>query len=304
MSKNKFSVVFGSANILIYSNILLLKEPSCLIIRSASQKASAVGEAARLRRHLLADGEQFITPIKEGAALHFNGAAAMLKEYLKAAGVPASAEITVYFSCAVSVRQRQTIERVFCAAGFRNTVLKESLLAAQQRLTADKSAVAVDIGACGTDAGIVSKDGIVAAYSLDIGGDTATERIIRTVEKLYNLNISFSAAEKLKLAIGSLYECDASSAPVSGRDIVSGAPKSAEVYAADIFDDLAHCYKRITKLIEGVIAAAPPDCAADAARRGIFVMGGAAEIRGLDDFVYKHLALPVHKVRHFCHSFL
>lgn len=294
MLRNKYFVDIGSVNTAVYSNILLLKEPTCLILRSGlTPKAVATGKLADLKKHLLTEDEQFICPIKEGAVMHFGGAVLMLKDFLRRAGVTRSSQITVYFPCSLSVQQRQDLERVFIVAGYRNIMLNESLLALKPYIAAYRNIAVVDIGGSRTDTGIINEDGIVTAYSIDIGGATATERIINTVERLYNLNISFAAAEKLKLGVGSLYECDTSSMTVSGRDIITGAAKSVEVYAGDIFEDISHCYKRIIKTIEGMLVVAPLECIEGLGSKGIFAIGGGSRIRGLDDFLFKQLALPL-----------
>lgn len=295
MLKNKFFVDIGSVYTKVYSNIVLLKEPTCIILRSGglTPKTVACGRLAELRKHLIAEDEQFINPVKEGAIMHFGGAVAMLKEYLKRAGVKKNSEITAYFPCSLSVQQRQDIEKVFIAAGYKNVALNESLLSLKPYIATYRNMAVVDIGGSRSDVGIINEDGIVAAYSINIGGATVTERIINTVERLYNLNISFAAAEKLKLGIGSLYDFDTSSMTVSGRDIITGAAKSVEVYASDIYEDIAHCYKRIIKIIEGLLVVAPLECIEGLNSRGIFALGGGSKMRGFDDFLYKQLALPL-----------
>ncbi len=298
MLKNKYYVDIGSVYTKVYSNILLLKEPTCIILRAGgiSPKAVACGRLAELKKHILAEDEQFINPIKEGAVMHFGAAVLMLKEYLKRAGVGKNSEITAFFPCSLSVQQRQDIEKVFIAAGYRNIALSEILLSLKPHIATYRNMAVVDIGGNRSDVGIINEDGIVAAYSVNIGGVTVTERIINSVERLYNLNISFAAAEKLKLGIGSLYECDTSSMTVSGRDIITGAAKSVEVYSSDIYEDIAHCYKRIIKIVEGLLVVAPLECIEGLNSRGIFALGGGSRMRGLDDFLYKHLALPLNLI--------
>ena len=252
MSKKKYYVDIGSAFTTIQSNILLFKEPSCVIIQNGfNPKLIASGKEAAVRRHLIGDEQQFINPISEGAVMHYTGAVLMLKSFLKKAKVKKSDEIIVYFNCGLSLQQKRDLEAVFLEIGYRNITLCEKLLALKPYVASYGNMVVADIGDKHTDVGIINEGGIVSAYSIDIGGATITSRLIKTVERIYNLNITYRTAEKLKTGIGSLYANDVSRMAISGRDIITGVGKNVEVCAKDIYDDIVFCYKRIIKVIEG-----------------------------------------------------
>lgn len=294
MSSKKVFVDLGSSYTSIYTNILLLREPTCIVIKNGfSPKVIATGEQAMLKKHLLAHDEQFVYPIMEGAVMHFIGAVLMIKEYLSKVATKKSNEITIYFSCGITPLQRQDLEKVFLEAGYKNVVMVEKILSLKPYVASFGNMVVVDIGASHSDVGIINEEGIVVAYHLNMGGTDVTNRIINTVERLYNLNITFSAAEKIKIGIGSLYECDTSRMTISGRDVISGTAKTIEVYSTDFYEDIAYCYKRIIKVLEGLLVVAPLECIEGITQRGVFVIGGGTKIKGLDDFIFRMLALPL-----------
>lgn len=294
MSKNKYYVDIGSAYTTIYSNILLLKEPTCLILKNGyNSKLIAAGREALFRKHLINEDEQFIKPVMEGAVMHYAGTMLMLKALMSKAGVKRNSEIIVYFSCGLNSNQRLDLENVFLEAGYKNIMLCERILALKPYVASYGNMVIADIGDSHTDVGIINEDGIVSAYNLDIGGMTVTNKIIKKVESLYNLNITYSAAEKIKTSIGSLYEYDKSKMILSGRDIISGSAKNVEIYSTDIYEDIISCYKRIAKVIEGLLVVAPLECIEGISQRGIFAIGGGSRIKGFEDFIFSHLSLPL-----------
>lgn len=294
MLKNKYYVDMGSAFTTIYSNILLLKEPTCLILKNGyNSKLIAFGKEARLKKYLLEDNQQYIQPVMEGAVMHHTGAVLLLKAFLSKAGVKKNSEIVVYFSCGLTVEQKIDIEAVFVEAGYKNISLCERILALKPYVASYGSMVVADIGDSHTDVGIINEEGIVSAYNLDIGSMTLTNSIIKTIENIYNLNITFNTAEKLKKNIASLYAFDKSKMTISGRDIITGSAKNAEVCASDIYEDAVYCYKRIMKAIEGLLVVAPLECIEGITQRGLFVLGGGSKMKGLEDYIFNTLSLPV-----------
>ncbi len=294
MSRNKYYVDMGSAFTTISSKILLLKEPTCLIFKNGyNPKVVAVGKQAQLQRYLIEDDNQFIIPVMEGAVMHHTGAVLLIKEFFSRLNIRKSAEIIVYYSCGLSVDQRSDLESIFLEANYKNITLCEKLLSLKPYVATYGNMVVADIGDSHTDMGIINEDGIVSAYNVDIGSATVTNRIIKTIERNYNLNITYMAAEKTKKVIGSLYDFDISQTTITGRDIITTVAKNAVISASDIYADVLYCYKRILKALEGLLVVAPLKCIEGIGRRGIFIMGGGSKIHGLDDFIFNTLSVPI-----------
>ncbi|MEO9004021.1 MAG: rod shape-determining protein, partial [Ginsengibacter sp.] len=82
--------------------------------------------------------------------------------------------------------------------------------------------------------------------------------------------------------------------PVNGRDLVTGIPKQIMVSYQEIAEALD---KSIFKIEEGILKAletTPPELASDIYRRGLYLTGGGALLRGLDKRLAAKIKLPVH----------
>ena len=276
----KYFVDMGSSATKIYTNILLLKQPSLVIVKKGLKKAVAAGDDA-LRMTDLDQNQMLIAPISDGAVMHFNACVLMIKEYFSRLRIKKSAEIVVFFSCGLNSEKKRDLERVFIEAGYCNIILQESLQKLKPYVATYGNMVVADIGHSQTDVGIINEDGVVLAYNLNLGLATLDNRIINTAERLFKIKISSDTAEKIKFAVASLHENDNTKISVTGRDIITSRPRVVEISSKDIYEDVLHCYLRIIKVMEGSLVVAPLECIEGISQRGIFVMGGGAKVEGL-----------------------
>jgi rod shape-determining protein MreB len=104
-------------------------------------------------------------------------------------------------------------------------------------------------------------------------------------------------AEQIKIQIGAaMKDIDnpPDDMPVNGRDLVTGIPKQIMVSYQEIAEALD---KSIFKIEEGILKAletTPPELASDIYRRGLYLTGGGALLRGLDKRLAAKIKLPVH----------
>jgi rod shape-determining protein MreB len=157
----------------------------------------------------------------------------------------------------------------------------------------------VDIGGGTSDIAIIALEGIVTSTSLRHAGDKLNETIIAYMRKNFELFIGEKMAEELKIEIGCAYldaaEADSETTEwaASGRDIVSGLPRTYMVTSKDIFEALAEPIGVIVDGIKQTLENAPPAIAADIVKNGIVLTGGGALIRGLDRLVSEQTGLIV-----------
>jgi rod shape-determining protein MreB len=81
---------------------------------------------------------------------------------------------------------------------------------------------------------------------------------------------------------------------VYGRDLVTGIPKEIIVSYQETAEAMD---KSIFKIEEGILKAlemTPPELASDIYRRGLYLTGGGALLRGLDKRIESKIKLPVH----------
>jgi rod shape-determining protein MreB len=81
---------------------------------------------------------------------------------------------------------------------------------------------------------------------------------------------------------------------VNGRDLVTGIPKQIMVSYQEIAEALDKSVFKIEEAILKALEQTPPELAADIYRRGLYITGGGALLRGLDKRLSAKIKLPVH----------
>src|SRR5437763_4390484 len=82
--------------------------------------------------------------------------------------------------------------------------------------------------------------------------------------------------------------------PVNGRDLVTGIPKQIMVSYQEIAEALDKSIFKIEDAILKALEQTPPELAGDIYRRGLYLTGGGALLRGLDKRLSQKIKLPVH----------
>lgn len=120
--------------------------------------------------------------------------------------------------------------------------------------------------------------------------------IVSHMRRVYNLVIGERTAEEIKMKIGSAFplgEGKELSMEVSGRDIVSGLPKTLSVRSEEIRDALTEPVSNIVQAVRETLGSCAPELAADLVDRGIVLSGGSGKLRGLDKLIARETGLPV-----------
>jgi rod shape-determining protein MreB len=155
----------------------------------------------------------------------------------------------------------------------------------------------IDIGGGTTGISIISLSGIVCDESIRIAGDEFTADIIEAMRRYHSLLIGERTAEQIKIQVGSaLKELDhpPDDVAVNGRDLVTGIPKQIMVSYQEVADALDKSVFKIEEAILKALEKTPPELAADIFRRGLYLTGGGALLRGLDIRISSKIKLPVH----------
>lgn len=155
----------------------------------------------------------------------------------------------------------------------------------------------IDIGGGTTGISVIALAGIVCDQSIRIAGDEFTADIMEALRRYHSLLIGERTAEQIKVQIGSaLKELDnpPDDMPVNGRDLVTGIPKQIMVSYQEIAEALDKSIFKIEEAILKALETTPPELAADIYRRGLYLTGGGALLRGLDKRLAQKIKLPVH----------
>jgi rod shape-determining protein MreB len=81
---------------------------------------------------------------------------------------------------------------------------------------------------------------------------------------------------------------------VQGRDLVTGKPKEKIISYTEVAKAIDKSVIRIEDAIMETLSQTPPELAADIYNTGIYLAGGGALLRGLDERLSKKTDLPVY----------
>jgi len=112
------------------------------------------------------------------------------------------------------------------------------------------------------------------------------------------LLIGERTAEQIKIQVGAamkdLDTVPPDDIPVNGRDLVTGIPKQVMVSYQEVAEALDKSISKIEEAILKALETTPPELAGDIFRRGLYLTGGGALLRGLDKRITAKIKLPVH----------
>jgi len=153
----------------------------------------------------------------------------------------------------------------------------------------------IDIGGGTTEIAIISLGGIVANKSIRIAGDDFTADIQEYMRRQHNLRVGESTAEMIKINVGSaLTELDNPPEDyiVHGPNQMTALPMEVPVS----YQEIAHCLEKSISKVEMAVLSAleqtPPELYSDIVRRGVYLAGGGALLRGLAKRLSDKINIP------------
>ena len=296
MQKQKIIIDPGSSYITIYGGGYVLREPNVCVIRRGNHiELIAVGNDA-LKLKDLPEHCSLVFPVRDGVVVRPDVFAKLLEYYLNdiiSFSILNPVELYVLIPSSLSSAERENFELAVQKTGHKDITLIESVLGLLPILGGSDNAVCI-FGGGTTEIAVINNEGIVSACTVNISGNTINEKIVEQVLKTYNLRISNSTADKLKIGIGSLYDNDLSVMTITGQDILDGKVKNVEISSNSLRAPIVWCYKKIAELIESVLTTIPHSKIADVRVNGLYCAGAGANLGGLTDYLAKYLKLPIH----------
>jgi rod shape-determining protein MreB len=294
----------GTASVLVYvkGKGIVLREPSVVAIDKNTNKVLAVGEEARRMIGRTPGNIVAIRPLRDGVISDYEITEKMLRYFLnKIVGRPVLFKLRIVVcvpSGATEVEKRAVLDAAY-EAGARRTYLVEEPIAAAIGAGIDISKpcgnMVVDIGGGTTNIAVISLGGIVVSNSIKVAGDKFDEAIIRYMRKKYNLLIGERTAEDLKINIGVAFpRDDVSSMMITGRNLISGLPRTVSLTSNEVAEALAEPLQAIVEAVHALLERTPPELASDISERGIVMVGGGALLNGMDQLIQEHTKIPVH----------
>ena len=296
----------GTANtLIIYKDQVVVDEPSIVAIDKKTNQVIAVGTKAMMMHEKTHANIETIRPLKDGVIADFTAAEAMIRGLIammteKSRWFRPSLTMVICIPSGVTeVEKRAVIESAEHANARERYLIHEPMAGALGiglDVELPEGNMIIDIGGGTTDIAVIALSGIVTDQSIRVAGDDFTLDIVEYIRRQHNILIGERTGERVKIHVGSALQ-DLENPPedfaVHGRDLLTGIPKQVTVAYTEIAGCLDKSISKIEEAIMKALESTPPELASDIYRKGIYLTGGGALLRGLDKRIAMKTKLPV-----------
>ncbi len=289
----EIGIDLGTANTLVYvrGKGIVISEPSVVAKDLRSGEILAIGAEAKRMVGRTPASIVAVRPLKDGVISDFEITEQMLRYFIKRvhdrlALIP-HPRVVIGIPSGVTEVEKRAVQDACYSAGARWARLVEEPMAAAigagLPVGEPTGSLIVDIGGGTTEVAVVSLGGIVVSRSIRIGGDEMDQDIVAYARREFNLHMGERTAEDIKIAIGSAYPVgEEMSTYFRGRDLLTGLPRAVEVSSAQIREAIEPSVQQIVDAVKDALEETPPELVADVMDTGIYLAGGGALLRGLD----------------------
>jgi len=297
----------GTANsIVIYNDQVVIDEPSIVAYDRNNNKIIAVGKKAQLMDGKTDRNVETIRPLRGGVIADFEMAQHLIRELIGMTSVnrsflPPSLRMVICIPSGITNVEERAVRESAEQAGAKEIRMIHEPMAAAIGIGIDvlqpEGHMVVDIGGGTAEIAVISLGGIVCNNSIRIAGDVFNDNVVDYMKRQHNMIIGVRTAEQVKIHVGAAVS-ELADPPedyrTTGRDQLTGLPKEISVNYKEIALALDKSISSIEQAILDTLAATPPELAADIYKTGIYLAGGGALLRGLDQRVSSKTKLPVH----------
>lgn len=280
---------------------IIINEPSVVAVDVKSKRVLATGNEAKNMIGRTPGSIVAVRPMRDGVIADFDMTADMLHDFMyrsSTKNIFTKTRVVISVPSDVTEVERRAVEDAVRSAGAQEVELIESSMAAALGVGLPvyeaTGSMIIDIGGGTCDVAVLSLGGIACCNSIKVGGEAMDEAIVSYMRKNHNLLIGERTAEDIKLKLGSAAEYDGEAAmEVRGRNLADGLPGSVEITSADVRYVLKEPVSQIIAVIKETLEVTLPELASDIIDRGIYLTGGASQLRGLSKLIEEEIGIPV-----------
>jgi rod shape-determining protein MreB len=130
-----------------------------------------------------------------------------------------------------------------------------------------------------------------------VAGDVFTNDIQNYIRQQHGIRIGERTAEEIKCAIGAAVP-ELANEPedyiFTGSNMLTNLPQTVTLNYSEIAYALDKSLVKLDNALMEVLEEMPPELYSDVVKNGIYLAGGGALIKGLDERLSKKSGLPVH----------
>jgi rod shape-determining protein MreB len=301
---NNVGIDLGTANTLVYveGKGIVVSEPSVVAVNEKTGQVVAVGKAAKEMLGRTPTHIRAVRPLVDGVISDFEVTEEMISYLLKQAGefMPKKLlgpRVVVGVPSGVTNVEVRAVRDATKNAGAREVYIVEQPIAGavgiRLPIFEPIGSMVIDIGGGTADIAVISLGGIVQSKSLKIAGDKLNSDIISYIRNEFKILIGETTAEFIKITVGAVISGEPLETTIRGRDLITGLPREVVITDSDVREAIGQSIEIIVTSTREVLETTPPEILADIMKRGVFLVGGGALIKGLDTLLSQTLQLPV-----------
>lgn len=304
MSQKVFGIDFGTSTLKIYrkNDGVIFDQKN--IIALCNNEVMAIGDEAYEMLGKAPDNFTVTYPVKNGVIADIANMLSLLNKAFKQI-IDNSGKITGADIIVASPTDITEVEKRAFFDLAANSVAKPKKVRVVEKPIADaigagldvmnaSGVMVVDIGADTTEISIMSLGGIVLSKLVPIGGNKFDDIIISNVRKKYNLVIGNKTAELIKKKLAYAIEPEHETIKVYGRDVMNGLPTEAEIDSEFVYETITESLHSIVDAVRIILEKTPPEISSDIIDSGIYITGGSANIKKIDELFARETELPIY----------
>jgi rod shape-determining protein MreB len=305
MFSNDIGIDLGTANTLVYvhGHGIVVNEPSIVAVNHKTSRIVAVGNEAKNMLGRAPSHIEVVRPLVDGVISDFEVTEEMLSYLIKRAESVSKKffrpRVVVGVPSGITNVEHRAVYDATRNAGAREVyVIEEPMATAigiRLPVMEPIGSMVIDIGGGTTDIAVISLGGIVQSRNLKAAGDRLNNDITAYLRREFKILVGEKTAEDVKINVGSALPLDeALEMQIKGRDLITGLPREIIITDADIREAMTPAIDLLISGVKEVLETTPPEVLSDVMQRGVFVGGGGALIRGLDELLHQEFKLPVY----------
>lgn len=302
---NDIGIDLGTANTLVYipGKGVVINEPSVVAVNQKTGRVVAVGNEAKMMLGRTPGHIVAVRPLVDGVISDYEVTEEMMAYLLNKVQEGQKKffgpRVVVGVPSGVTNVETRAVRDATRSAGAREVHIVEEPMAAaigiRLPIKEPVGNMIIDIGGGTTDIAVISLGGIVKSKNLKIAGDRFNSDIISYIRSELKILIGERTAEQIKTEVGRVVpKSEHMESAIRGRDLVRGLSKEVVVTDSDIREAIGVSVFTLVDASKEVLETTPPEILGDIMKRGVYLTGGGALIKGLDELLQEHLQIPVY----------
>lgn len=293
---------------------IVVDEPSVVVVHENWGKPTviAVGQEAYDMIGKVPRNHKVIRPIKKGVISNFDVAEVMIYNFIELALkdhpnklIKPNPNVVVTVPVSATQIEERSLKSLILRAGAKNVETIEQPLAAAigSEVDTDNSSgkLFLNMGAGITEIALISMNDIVLHFESSVSGHSLTTKIIDYFRYNYKVGLSYNDAERIKKELVDLNykkvdDKEEESITITVKDYSVNIPVDFKITKLEacksIMNEVSDLVKDLVNSLENI----PIELLQDVKENGIYLSGGASEIKNLDLIINNIISLPVTRV--------